>query len=177
MSNKYLLKIATTIDMGPDGEIKGIHEDSKNPARKAKLVNKKPKVNKYLKGAVIGGAAIKAGVSAYAGKKLYDAYKAKKSKEQEKKASAVSTTKGEPGSTINANKARDALQTGAAVGLGMLGTKLYEKIAPKAFKGFGRIGRLGALAGSTLAADYATVRANNSIANKMTPSQTQANKL
>lgn len=183
MSNKYLLKIATTIDMGPDGKIKAIHEDSNVLARKAKLVKPKGKFNKYLKGAVIGGAAVKAGVSAYAGKKLYDKYKEHKAEGrdgQEKKASTVKTTNGEPSSTINSHPLRDALQTGAAVGLGMVGAKLYKALTPALVGKFGRTGELGALAGTSLAADYLSVRANNSIANKMNTansSHNQANKL
>lgn len=164
MSNKYLQKVNETADFQKEAGFR---------TRAAELVNKS-KSNRYLKGALIGGTVAKAGVSAYAGKKLYDSYKARKAGEQEKKASTVSTTKGEPSATINANHARDLIQTGTAVGLGMAGTKLYERLAPKLGKAFGPVGKIGALAGSTLAADYLTVRSNNAIANGM---NNQANKL
>jgi hypothetical protein len=164
--NKYLEKLASVLDHDEHGNPK-IHPEGSELARradKAKLINK-PK-NKLLKKVLIGGAVAKAGIT---GGLLYAAHKKHQEAKADhiKQANTFKTSTGEPGASINANNKIEAAQTATAVGLGMAGTKAYEHFAPRVAAKFGKAGRIAALAGSTLAADYATVKANNALNTKM----------
>lgn len=180
--NKYLEKLADVVE--PDG--KGNHKiypkghEFDVRADKAKLI-KKP-MNKYLKGALVGSAVAKVGTTAAGLYLLHKHNESKKKAEHEKAAKSYQNSSGEPGPEINANSKTEALQTAAAVGMGMASAKAAEKLAPRLTRGVlsNRIGRLGtigsltALAGTTLAGDYATVKANNAISAR---SQKHADKL
>jgi hypothetical protein len=188
--NKYLEKLATVIDKDEAGNIKvypNSHKYAKR-ANKAKLINppKSRLNNKYLKGALIGGTVAKAGLTAGVLYSLHKKHKnnvANREKETlnhvKQAGKSFHTSSGEPGASINANSGsntkRDLLQTGVGLALGGAATlasmKLHPNVAGKFGKMMGRDLGTGALiGGTTLAADYATTRANNNINEKFNAS-------
>lgn len=174
--NKYLEKIATVIEPGENGNMRIYPEGHKYARRadKAKLINpkvEKPKMNKYLKGALITGTVAKTaltGAALYALHKKHqknvESRKAKLEEHVKAAAKGFQNAQGEPGSSINATpQSTELLQTGVSLGAGAATTHAFERLAPRIASRFGRAGKLTALLGGTAIADYATVRANNAI--------------
>jgi hypothetical protein len=153
MSNKYLCKIATIIDVGPDGEIQRIHSDPhlEARARKAKLVNPpRSAANKFLRRAAPVAAV---GAAAYGAKKLYD-------KRREKRAEFLTP-----------ERKKEIAQTGVLLGSGVAASGVLDRFIKPRMKFTGALGKakyIGLIGGANLAADYGAVKINKAIEHSRT---------
>ena len=148
MSNKYLLKVATILDMNPDGSIARIHSDPhlENRARKAKLLN--PSVSQRAKKALSSASfPLAVGAAGYAGYRVGKLV----NKAREKKAE-LSTS----------NHKKDVLNTGVIAAAGGVTNTIADRILHPHTPGGGmKAFALGT--GLGVLGDYAAVKINNKI--------------
>lgn len=149
MSNKYLLKLATIIDVGPDGAVQRIHSDPdlERRARNAKLVNpQRSAANKFLRRAAV--PAVVAGSAAYGAKKLYDHHRQKRA------------------SVLSPERKKEIAQTGVLVGSGVGASAVLDRFIKPRMSFGGSMGKakyIGLIGGANLATDYAAVKINKAI--------------
>lgn len=149
MSNRYLLKLATIIDVDSDWNVKRVHSDPvfENRADKAKLVNPpRSAANKFLRRVIV--PTVIGGTAAYGAKKLYDV-------RQEKRAELLSP-----------ERKKEIAQTGVLVGSGVGISAALDRYVKPRMKFSGPLGKakyIGLIGGANLATDYAAVKTNKAI--------------
>ena len=159
MKNRYLEKLATIIDMGPDGEIRKVgptDEWTEARIRNAKRV--RPPVSETLK--PIGERALRiakrmAIPAAVAGGVATGIYTASKAMSHEKSADIISP-----------EHKKEIAQTGVLVGSGIATAGALDRfVKPRMnFRGLaGKAKYIGLIGGANLAADYGAVKINKAI--------------